>query len=131
MLDARASTGFIRRSHLAAWVRRIGADADLRDCATVAWAITKAIRTRGNPDHPVSLARICEIAGTSRSAVLHAMRRLRDAERLICNVHWHRRGVPGDKPTIAGFDFTISSAADEAAHKPTPIKRSESVMGGL
>jgi hypothetical protein len=110
------SKRFYRRGHLNAWVRRIGADADVRDCAAVARAITLAIRHRGIVGADVALDRICEIAVTPRHDVLAAIYRLQAAGRLHYTVvKWVSGKAPVARWHPSAFDFTISSAADEAA----------------
>jgi hypothetical protein len=122
-------TGFVRRGHLNAWARRIGNDADLRDCYLVAKAITVAIRHRANFEDPVPLDRICQIAKTTRNETLSDIRRLREAGRLICVPRWRPPAVPGGKAKLTGFDFTIPTAADEAARqqatRPHPLTPSD------
>jgi hypothetical protein len=127
------STGFVRRSHLQAWVRRIGKDADLRDCYLVAKAIAVAVRHRIKPGDAVTVDRICEIAKTTRHETLRDVKRLCAAGRLVCAPHWQPPAVPGGKATIAAFDFTIPSAADEAARHQTarPQPLPPSAFGGV
>jgi hypothetical protein len=126
--------GFIRRSHLSAWVERISRDPDLRDCAAIARAISLAIRYRARSGDPVELDRICELAKTTRREVLDAMNLLQRAGRLRFTAdRWQGPGTPSEKWRPTAFHLTIPIAAEEAAreHAPRPAPLPASAYAGV